>query len=524
MLNNKLKTIGITLGAVLLVGCSDIIATPTDNETNILSNLITDLEKNVNSVVFDALRDNGTINQKTLDDVLVLLAEDKFGVYSTLVESSDGDDQVFVERVERRINEKMYNLIASGQFETRNLFSERRFAFSIEKQLFSLIRQPNSPWVENFVFPPRNTEDILSGAILEEAIHIEYYSNYIEGVLIPQIYRELLVEEYLLTEDYSSLGRSYARNVNFIGLKVSSENPEAIKYLMDTFIDEFILNDSAPSNADLELLAAAWRGIDENGLIFTSTSDEFALLKKAGLLDFQNGTSYQKGDTYKTLYGEILKQYERIDINPLLTDKAIEDEFTGNGQYSREIGLELKRRELLKRDFTTDGWHIKNGGLGSLPGTIRDRVFNIGVANAIDSIDDEITVIQDPVTNDFLRKINGVSYLIPQSSQQNDDRNFLLFDAPTSTYFIVQVLEAVNTTKMNASSTSTKNYDFLTGSDAKRLDIASEIAKILGVRESTTNASTIHWLRTAELKFHDQDIYDFFKERYPDLYDSESED
>jgi hypothetical protein len=77
---------------------------------------------------------------------------------------------------------------------------------------------------------------------------------------------------------------------------------------------------------------------------------------------------------------------------------------------------------------------------------------------------------------------------------------------------------------MNASETSTTNYDALTGSDEKRLEIASEIAKILGVRESTTNASTIHWLRNAELKFHDQDIFDFFKERYPDLYDSESEE
>jgi hypothetical protein len=120
MLNNKLKAIGITLGAVLLVGCADIVATPTDNETNILSNLITDLEKNVNSVVFDALRDNGTINQKTLDDVLVLLAEDRFGVYSTLVESSDNDDQAFVERVERRINEKMYDVKMWGKLGKKN--------------------------------------------------------------------------------------------------------------------------------------------------------------------------------------------------------------------------------------------------------------------------------------------------------------------------------------------------------------------------------------------------------------------
>lgn len=517
-LNKTLKTLSVALTGAFLVGCTTITATPTDNEENILTNLVSDLEKNVVSVVYDSIRDQGTINQKTLEDVLFLIAEDRFGEYETLVASTDEADVTFVEKVERRINERMYDLISSGQFETRNLFSERRFAYSIEKQLYPLNRSENDPWVEAFVFPPKNQEAISSGEILDEAIHLDYYEPYILGSVIPRIYRELLVEEYLINEDYASLGRTYARKVNYIGLKVSTENPESVKYLMDTFIDEFVLDANAPSSADLELLARAWRGIDENGEVFAEGSDEFTLLETAGLLDFGDNGVYDEGDTYKTLYGEILKRYERIKENPRLTDKAVEDEFTGNGQYTPEIGLELKRRELLKRDFTTDGWSIKNGGLGSLPSTIRDRVYNIGVANAIDRIDDEMDDVENPETSDFLRKINGVSYLIPQSSQQNDGRNFLLYDASSQTYFVVQVLEAVNTTKMNASETSTTNYDALTGDSAKRLAIASEIAKILGVREANVNASTLHWLRLADIQFHDQDIYDFFVERYPDLY------
>jgi hypothetical protein len=523
MLNNKIKTISFAIAAVVLVGCSEVIAKPNDNDDVILNNLVSDLEKNVNSVVYDALRDNGTITQKTLEDVLFLIAEDRFGNYETLLDSTNEDDITFVTRVQRRVNEKMYDLIASGQFETRNLFSERRFAFSIEKQLFTLNRTADDPWVENFVFPPKNIEAILSGEILEQAIHLDYYESFILNNLVPRIYRELLVEEYLLTEDYSSLGRTYARKVNYISVRVSTENPEAVKYLMDTFIDSFILDSDADPVADLELLARAWRGIDQNGEIFAAGTPEFELLEAAGLLDFANGTTYQPGDTYKTLYGEVLKRYERINVNPLLTDKAVEDEFTGNGQFNPETGLEIKRNELRKRDFTTDGWHIKNGGLGSLPAAIRDRVFNIGVANAVDRIDDETENVTNPQRSDFLRKINGVSYLIPQSSQQGNNRNFLLYDAATSSYFIVQVLEAVNTTKMNAATTSTTNYDALTGSDAKRLEIASEIAKILGVRDSNNKASTIHWLRLAELNFHDQDIFDFFKERYPDLYDDDKE-
>jgi len=244
MFNNKLRITAITLTAVFLVGCSEITVSPTDNDGNILNGLVTELEKNVNSVVYDALRDGGNLTQRTLEDVMYLIAEDRIGNYEDLLVSTDADDQALVEKIQRRVNEKIYNLVASGQYDTRNLFSEERFAYFVEKQLYTLNRVTNDPWVTDFTFPARNTEAILSGEVLEDAIHIEYYENYIKDSLIPKIYRELLAEEYLIQEDYSSLGRSYARKVNYVALKVSSEYPEAVKYLMDTFIDEYILNES----------------------------------------------------------------------------------------------------------------------------------------------------------------------------------------------------------------------------------------------------------------------------------------
>jgi hypothetical protein len=527
MFKNKLKTTAIALTAVFLVGCTDITVSPTNNDGNLLDNLVTELEKNVNSVVYDALRDGGNITQRTLEDVMFLIAQNRIGTIpdvSDLVKPINPSDSTLVKQFKQRINVKMYDLISSGQFETRNLFSEERFAFSIEKQLHELNRTANDPWVVDFVFPPRNTEAIESGDVLDDAIHIEYYEDFIENNLLPKIYRELLVEKYLIDNDYSSLGRSYARKVNYVALRVSSEYPEAVKYLMDTFIDQYILDDEADEVADLELLARAWRGIDSSAgavnrqYTFDTNSPEYKLLDDAGLVG---------EGVYRTLYGEILERFSKIvPGNPLLTDKAIESEFTGNGQYTPEIGLGIRRNELIKRDFTTDGWHVKNGGLGSLPASIRDRVFNIGVANAIDSITDEKTPnIQNRQSSDFLRKINGVSYLIPQTSQQNDQRNFLLYDANSATYYIVQVLEAVNTTKMNASSASTTNYDAIVNDNGeKRTLIASEIARILGVRESSINASNLHWLKLAELNFHDQTIYDFFKERFPSIYDEDAED
>jgi hypothetical protein len=518
MFKNKIKATAIALTAVFLVGCTEITVSPTDNDDLILNGLISELEKNVNSVVYDAIRDGGNLTQRTLDDVMLLIAEDRLGLdkYDELdLFSSNDEEDPLLDKIQRRINVKMYDLITSGQFETRNLFSEERFAFSIEKQLYELNREANDPWIVDFIFPPRNTDEIESGEILEEAIHIEYYKDFILNNLIPKIYRELLVESYLIEEDYSSLGRSYARKVNYVALKVSTQYPEAVKYLMDEFIDQYILGEDVDEVADLELLARAWRGVDTSAgaedreFRFSFNSPEYKLLDDANLVG---------EGVYRNLHGEILERFYKIipENNPLLTDKSIESEFTGNGQYTPEVGLEIRRNELIKRDFTTDGWHVKNGGLGSLPASIRDRVFNIGVANEIDS----------PTSREkFLKKINGVSYLIPQTSQQNDARNFLLYDASSTTYYIVQVLEAVNTTKMNSSELSQTNYDFLEKDlGAKRTLIADEIARILGVREASINASNLHWLKLAELNFHDQTIYDFFKERFPTLYDEDAEE
>jgi hypothetical protein len=89
------------------------------------------------------------------------------------------------------------------------------------------------------------------------------------------------------------------------------------------------------------------------------------------------------------LNGDILAQYNKINVNAQLTDETIEADFTSNGTYTPEEGLLIKQNTLRKRDFTTDGWYIKNGGLESLPSEIRTRLFNIGVANGVDKTTDE---------------------------------------------------------------------------------------------------------------------------------------
>lgn len=509
MSRNKVKYIVALSGALLLAGC-DVLATPTDYEQPLVSNLATEIEKNIASVVYDALRDAGTLDEQAKNDIINLIAEDIFGTYEDNLASTDAEKIAFVADIQDRIYEKLYEQITTGSYETRSYFFEERFANFVRKQLYTV--DATAGYVSDYIFLPVSQDEIAD--VVEAAIHVDYYEDYILGEIVPEIYREKLIEEYVLDEDYATIGRTYARKVNYIALSVNDNHPEAAKYLMDTFIDQYILNPAATKDdADLEMLARAWRGID-----IAPGSDEDNLLTAAGL------------DTTKTLNGDILAQYNKINVNAQLTDETIENDFTANGTYTPDEGLLIKQNSLRKQDFTTDGWYIKNGGLQTLPTEIRSRLFNIGVANGVDRAIDEFDASydgSDDQTSDYVRNIHGNYYLIPQNSQQVDpslaNRDFLLYDSSSSTYYIIQIEEAVNSTKLNKDETSTRNYDALKG-DGYREMVAREVAKILGETSANQTSAYNHYLEQYAIEFHDQDIYEYFKESFPDIYDEEDDE
>ncbi len=496
---NKLNLVAVAACGLLITGCADIVALPGDYETPLVDQTAEDLTNNIASVVYDALKDGNDVNNSILDGVLLKLAENKFGVYEDI--KGDAAKADFVADVEDRINEKMFDMVTTGSYETRNKFSEERFAKYIRSMLYTV--DATGGYFEDVVFTPSVTKDNIDG----QAIHLDYYVDYIEGEIVPEIYREKLVEEYLLQEEYSTLGRSYARKVNYIAIATNSNHPEAAKYLIDTFIENNILSATATAaDANLEILANAWRGVPSD-----FTSNEADLLDQAGVRNTLLGSAFDN-----TLYGDIMADYAKIDDDRLLTDAAIEASFTGNGAYLPSVGLEIKTDTLRKQDYTKDGWYVKNGGLSELPDAIRNRLFNIGTANGVDSVTDEMDgSVTDPKTSDYVRNIHGVNYLIPENAQQGDDRDFLLFDSASSTYYIVQIEEAVNTTKMTVD--SSKNYTTL-GKDIN--EIAGKVAKVLGEKDANKTTAMTFFLEQAGIVFHDEDIVAYFEENYPDIYGS----
>ncbi len=497
----KFNLVAVAACGLLITGCADVVALPNDYEAPLVDDTAEDLTHNIASVVYDALKDGGNVNSAILDGVLLKLAESKFGTYEEV--QADASKADFVADVEDRINEKMFDLVSTGSYETENKFSEERFAKYIRSLLYTV--NATGAYYEDVVFTPSVTKDTFDG----EAIHLDYYTDYIEGEIVPDIYREKLVEEYLLQEEYSTLGRSYARKVNYIAIKTNSNHPEAAKYLVDTFIENNILAAGADAeDANLEILANAWRGVTAD-----FESNEAALLVEAGLKSTVPGSEFDN-----TLFGDIMSDYAKINDDRLLTDAVAEASFTGNGDYLPAVGLEIKTNTLRKQDYTEDGWYVKNGGLSELPDAIRNRLFNIGTANGVDYVTDEKDGgVADPKTSDYIRNIHGVNYLIPENAQQGDERDFLLFDSASSTYYIVQIEEAVNTTKMTTDADSTKNYTAL-GKDIN--EIAGKVAKVLGAKDANKTTAMTFFLEQAGIVFHDEDIVAYFEETYPDIYGS----
>lgn len=574
---SKLLVLGL-LATVGLTSCSndDTMAKPSDYEDTLVGFADEEVYNNVRSIVYDALRD-GSLAADVLDEVLYQFANSIVGYYNNVTATSDdtvtlkdavaslsGNKSVadtFIENhkaywsvdaegnrltdaeskeseyarvqkkwetIEDRIAERMHKDISSGSYSDRNIFDEKVYlvnlASSLNKVSSPFEALPATPY-KGLITPDVEAVDVFTAGLLHrdfyqtnwaiDKVETKTGNTYIEDKIIPEIYQELLVEQYLLDETYNILGRSYARKVNVVSIKANTEYPLAANYLVNEFVDSVIsVKGNAVTLEDFKTLSNAWKGVN-------LTAEEKTLLENSGAFtkDTFDGKEYYLG----TEYGDLMEDYSKITTDPLTTNSAIESSFTNNNSYTKEVGLEIKSNEIELRDHTENGWYIKNGGLSNLPETIRTRLFNIGVANALDN-DNTIdrfagatyTVPADE--SSYIAKINGKYYLKTAETESSDDaeKDILHYDADSSTYYIIQVEEAASTSKL--SKTSDNSYTHTRGADVME-EIVSEVVRIVATSGSYKALSTEHWLEAAGLKYHDQVVYDYFKENYPDLFE-----
>ena len=455
--------------------------------------------------------------------------------------------------IEKRIAKKMYAEISSGSYSDRGIFYEERYLMSLRSSLHN-VQDPHAQGIVTFKgeLDPQYEEETVFEHYLTRGFYSGEGYNYIEEEIVPKIYNEMLIEQYVLDNQYGTIQRSYARKVNIVSITSNAEYPLAARYLINEFVDRYISGDAAhpvgQGGADvssvldstnkvgldeLKIVSNAWKGTNlgdnEKALLNALVADQVMELD-----DSDPSNVFYKG----TEYGDLMADYNKISDDPHLTDSTIESTFTNSGAYTKEEGLKIKKRDVNAKDHTQNGWFLKSGGLSDLP--MRSRLFDVGVANALSELegstkseDQSKLVQQDRWQYDFanskwnytkpegenayVARINGRYFLknsVTESGQY--DKDMVFYDSSSSTYYIVEIEEAASTSKL---SKENANRYAETRGNAVAEEFINEIVEKVASSDTYRGLSTKYWLEKASLKYHDTVVYDYFKANYPELFD-----
>ena len=581
-LNKKLVLV-VLLGALGLVGCDEVTAYP-DSGAILPPAAGQEIYNNDLESIYESIR-NGSLSSDVLDKLLYEYANTIFGRYSSsapsyravsegnvektlqeVVNGSDADKEAFItthkaywankdevgdmakakarlqaiyDSIEERIAESLYKLISGGSYSKHNEFYEKDFLASLYFNNKDVAKYSEvNDFYTGILSPEVEAKDVFTAGYL----HKEYYDSadhsYAVKENIESIYKQLMTEQYIIDESYSTIGRSYARKVNVLSIKVDNNNPLDVPALANYLVDEVITKKNGTdyrfnSEDDVQDLFASiskiMRGLPK---YFDGTEKDQVAYDAVDYLNTNYGlygdpAAVATTPLTSTEYGAMQKEYNKIKENLSQTDSSIESSYTGSGAYTVEQGKIYKEREIELKSYTTKGWYIKNGGLSSLPEAVRRKLFNHAVAVALDKTGEGALVDRTDVAtwdaaaydaetkvSKYVAKVNGAYFLKSDTLESKDSNKDLYFyDSGSQTYYFVEIEEAVNSAKLSDNDTS---YDVDT-----KASIARSVTKVVGESSTYGTLAKEHWLKKMELEYHDQKVYDYFKENYPKLFDDE---
>ena len=450
--------------------------------------------------------------------------------------------------IEKRIAEKLYSAISGGSYSERNVFEEERYlrslAVSIENNVIALagantfkgvltsavedydvfnVKSVDIDGNEDFIL---HRENYQSNAGLAETEAEDQDATYVEDKIIPDIYRQLLVEQYILDESYDTLGRTSARHISVLSISKSSNYSKGAINLMNTFVNDYIFDAARADDIDLDtfkMVSDAWIGAFMADANYAST-EEYALMNAAVPEYLVSGTNpYFQG----TAYGDMMEEIEKINNNPAISEN--ESSYTGSNAYTVEVGKQIKTRELQLIDHTSTGWYVKSTGVSELPDSLKNQLFDINVANALSGEDcvEYTNNAGDWTTNETDENRGGLINVVGKIKGQyflrnttrikgNPVQSDILFESDNS-YYIVLVEDAIRSKNLNK-----ENYKEATADELDTLETyINEIVQLVADNDTYKTLSKKHWIEEMDLKYHDQVVYDYFKSNFPDLFEDD---
>ena len=491
--------------------------------------------------------------------------------------------EAFKADIEERLAEKLYSEVTSGNYnDKQGRFSELKLALAhyfsgyevtgvgfkngvADEFIYDADGNPTAEkWHKAYITSSIEKDDLDD---IKSVVHVANYEKYLDKKVLRDIYSEKLIEEYVLQNKYSTLGRAYARHASYVKLAYGNENKVFASKLLRRYADLVIVAGAEPAE---EKVANTWRGLED--LTFNDAGELTAIVAGENYsADTVIAAAFEKTSVVEKLVAEgygadadavytaldatdeekvvlAYQYFKESKVGALLEryvkacravidgashiaaskDQSELDTFTGTNAHSRVKGVKDELSKLVLEDYTVDEWGLKNGGFSDLPSSARERLFNINVANTVDNFtgdnakyaedsDEHLGRYATSGVYSYVRFVKGHYYLNKADAQKYaDDHYSYIFDEDSS-YVIVNIKDAANSTKLNVD--HAKGYFALKADQPLFTEnTAREIAKLLGTKESYKNDAYQHYLEKYNLSFSDQELYDYFVATYPDLY------
>ena len=371
---------------------------------------------------------------------------------------------------------------------------------------------------------------------IKEALHINYYLDYINNTILPGIIENLLVEQYIFEQQYTAIGNTQSRKVNYISITDNSEKDA--KAFLSRFINDYIIFSTNEANKDLstdekfDIASTAWKGIDfeiaQNAsakvmadAIFEASTTENPSYGLDGHNGANNYESYyatydsaEANEKYfkyyeNTEFADLVEQYSTLTNDPDTNNATNYETFTtiDSHNYDPVVGFTIKTDELIVKDFTTSGWQTRDAS--SLPDAIKNKLYSFSFVNEWNSTletDNSFVgtyIYEDPVTQrKYLRKDSFNS--TPDSLLWNDGDN----------YYIVEIEDIVTPSLVSITNDGEQSQD----EKVERENKARTIGYSLASSDTYTTNAITYYLEQCNINYHDQDVYDYFNTTYPDLF------
>ena len=460
------------------------------------------------------------------------------------------------ETIEKRIAEKMYAAVSGGSYSDRNVFFEEKYLRSLAADIENNVRSlaANNDLFEGILTSAVEDYDVFnvetadidgnpdyilhrknyqSNFELNETEAADQDATYIEDKLIPDIYRQLLVEQYILDESYDTLGRTSARSVDVLAIAKNANYAKGAVNLMNTFVNKTIFNDARTDDITLDsfkVVSNAWVGTfmdDPNPQ--TNYASEYALMNEAVSDYLADSTNSASGKYFQgTAFGDMVEEMDKISANPKLSEN--EGTYTNSNAYTVEVGKQIKKRELQLKDYTSTGWYVKSVGVSGLPESIKNQLFDINVANALNGDacveysfkDGKWGTNEEPGKTNLINVVGKIKdqYFLRNTSRIKDNpvQSDILFESD-GTYYIVLVQDAIRSKNLNKASLADLSGQELKDAAEQLERYVNEIVQLVADNDTYQTLSKKHWIKKMDIKYHDTKVYDYFKSTFPELFD-----